>query len=162
MKVAKQFLWALIPGSFVLGLSGCIQAPDTGAWSGQAVYRDGFRDATTCNLKLDLTHTDEYVRVHSIESDCNVYKTRWQAGTFERHGDTLWRDGRIVGHADDAGSVSLNLEHPYQDDDYPFTANRVTVSWTRVGNYLEYTEEAYFDNKIQRTHAWLTESHRGE
>ena len=153
-----KILWALIPGSFALGLTGCEVAPDTGNWRGTGVYRDGIHAPVTCNLKLDLTHTDEYVRIHQIGSDCAFKSAYWQAGTFDLHGTSLWKNGRIVGSATSNGAVTIDLLDPLVDDRYPFPAQKVTLSWTRVGSYLEYTEETYFDGKVQRTHGWLRKS----
>lgn len=162
-RLTKKFLLALIPGSFVLGLTGCDvdQAPDSGTWRGQVTYSDGIYQPTSCEVKLDTSHNDKTLRIYHLESSCNQFTSRWSSVSFDVHGDELWKGNQLVGHASPNGTVSFELENPYLDDRYPYPANRVVVSWNRSGNFLEFTETAYFDGRVQRSHGWLRQESSG-
>jgi hypothetical protein len=154
---AKKFLIALIPGSFLLGLAGCdlLRAPDSGTWYGTAVYRDDLSAPVNCRMELDVRHDDETLRVLKLENTCDNFRSTWESLTFDIHGNELWRDGRAVGHANPSGSVTFDLPDPNYYDGYPFPANRVVVTWSMVSGALEFSEDVYYQNRVQTTHAWL-------
>lgn len=161
--IIKQFLLALIPGSFVLGLSACdlVQAPDTGVWKGTAVFRDGVKDPVTCELTLDLSHTDETLRVYRIDHNCSRTRTSWRATTFDVKGKDLWRGTRHVGYASRDGDASFEFDAFELEDQYMYPAQRLMVSWAKVGEALEFTQEIYFEGRTQRVHAWLKKESTG-
>jgi hypothetical protein len=158
-KLTKKFLVALIPGAFALGLMGCelVRAPDSGTWKGTAVFRDELYQPITCDMTLDLIHTDDSLRIYNIQNDCQRGSNRWSALSFDIHGSELWQGGRVVGHASSDGSVSFELPDAYYNSNFPVPASRVVVAWTKVGSALEFTQETYFANTVQRTHAWLNQ-----
>lgn len=156
-KPAKKFLIALIPGSFVL-LASCdlLRAPDSGDWYGTAVYRDDLNAPVNCRMELEVRHDDETLRVLKMENSCDNFRTSWNSLTFDVHGDQLWRDGRVVGHASSNGSVTFDLPDPNYYDHYPLPAQRVVVTWSVVGSSLEFSEDVYLpQGRVQSTHAWL-------
>ncbi|MGZ3693510.1 MAG: hypothetical protein ACXWQO_04920 [Bdellovibrionota bacterium] len=159
-RFLKKFLLALIPGAFVLGLMGCdlVRAPDSGSWQGSAVFRDELYQPVTCDFKLDVMHTDDSLRIYAIDSNCSNIISSWKALSFDIHGDELWHAGELVGHATANGTVSFDLPNPYYNANFPMPAQHVTVAWTMVGHSLEFTQETYFNNTIQRTHAWLNQT----
>lgn len=161
MKTYKQFLIALIPGSFVLGLTGCDLAPDSGSWRGTAAVSDTLHGYSSCSVELNLTHNEETVTVHKIESNCAQVVTTWDAISFDVHGEQLWKDNRVVGRASERGSVSFELNDPYLDNRFPYPARKVIVTWTKVGNDLEFTEDTYFEGRTHRVHAWLKKQSSG-
>lgn len=136
-------------------LAGCNVYSDSGVWKGAAVIRDSVRGPKNCSIEVDITHNESLLALHHVNTNCEGYATNWRAGTFEVHGDTLWRNGKLVGSAKYTGEVELMLEDPYMDERYPYPARTVRVAWARNGEYLEYTEEAYFAGRTQTLHAWL-------
>ncbi len=157
MKLTNALAKVTLGVALIAGLSGCRMIGDSGVWSGSAVSRDGFRESYSCNVEVDITHTEEYVTLHHVATDCGTYAGRWHAGTFEIHGGTVWRNGKAVGWARDDGSVTLDITDPskFLDNRYPYPASRLMISWMRVGESLEYTEEAHFPGRVQKTNGWL-------
>ena len=141
----------------VLTLSGCVFFDDSGLWRGEAVSQDGVREAFACRVQVDLSHTESDIALHEVSTDCGAYAQRWEGGNFEVHGTTVWREGRAVGWADRDGAVTLDIDRPSQAlrSAYPYPADRLVVSWRRVGQSLEYTEEDHFGSRVQSTHGWL-------
>lgn len=155
MKLTNALAKLTLGIGLIVGLSGCRMIGDSGVWSGSAVSRDGVYESYSCNVEVDITHTEEYVTLHHVATDCGRYAGRWQAGTFEIHGTTVWRNGKPVGWARDDGSVTLDIDDPSKFLDQRYPATRLVISWMRVGDSLEYTEEAYFAGRVQKTNGWL-------
>jgi hypothetical protein len=158
LNLTKPLALLTFAAAILVGLSGCEVMDDTGTWRGTAVNRDDFREPYTCNMETKLTHTDDEVILHHIVADCGAYRGVWHPGKFEVHGTTVWKNGRAVGWAKDDGSVTLDINDPAGmfDERYPYPASRVVISWVRVNGRLEYTEEAHFAGRVQRTHGWLS------
>ncbi|RZA08667.1 MAG: hypothetical protein EOP11_04160 [Proteobacteria bacterium] len=157
LNLTKTFTKITLAIALVVAFQGCRVIDDTGVWRGTAVNRDDFRESYTCNLETDLTHTDSEIILHRITTDCGAYRGSWRPGTFEVHGTSIWKNGRAVGWARDDGSVTIDVTDPINtfDERYPYPASRVVLSWTLINGSLEYTEEAYFAGRVQRTHGWL-------
>lgn len=156
----RRFFLALVPGSFVLGLSGCYVAPDTGVWSGTAVFREGNLAPVNCELKVSITHREEELSLHRRSLNCRQTASTWWPETFDIRGETLWQGWRQVGNAQSSGSASIELDFPVATSRYPHPAEKVRVSWSRVGSYLEFSEDSQFTNsrgfvEYRRIHAWL-------
>jgi len=149
--ISKIFLGLMI----TLVLSGCDLKRDSGLWRGTVVVRDEMRNPYTCELEVDISHTDRDLILHHMLTSCKAYSAKWHPGTYEVHGESVWKNGRSVGTALPDGTVSLELNDQVADDRYPMPASRVIVSWMRVGEGLEFTEEAYFAGRIQRSSGLL-------
>lgn len=158
LNLTKPLALLSLAAAILFGMSGCVMLEDSGTWRGTAVNRDDFREPYTCDMELDLTHTDDDLTLNHISANCGAYRGTWHPGHFEVRGSTLWKNGKTVGWARDDGSVTIDVNDPSLlfDERYPYPASRVVISWVKVGERLEYTEEAYFAGRVQRTHGWLS------
>lgn len=153
----KHFLKIMAALALAVGLSGCTFHEDSGVWRGSVLRTDGSGPSKYCDLEVDIAHSDQKVVVHSLTTNCDSYSLRWRPGTYEVFGETIWRQGRPVGWARANGSASLEISDyaGMADERYPLGAHKVVLSWHRTGASLEFTEEAHFHDRVQRTSGWL-------
>jgi len=160
-NLTKPLALLSLGAAILFGMSGCVMLEDSGTWRGTAVNRDDFREPYTCDMELELTHSDDQIILHHVAANCGSYRGVWHPGSFEVHGSTIFKNGKAVGWARDDGSATIDVDDPsrYFDERYPYPASRVVISWVKVGERMEYTEEAYFAGRVQRTNGWLTRSY---
>jgi hypothetical protein len=154
-------LFQILPSLFfalaiAFGLTGCDIKRDSGVWQGTVVVReDDGRPDTTCQMEINLTHTDETVTIHHLYTACEAFASRWQGDTYEVHGMSLFYNGRDVGWVRGDGSVTMELRDYEMTQRFPTLADKVMLSWTRVGDSLEFTEEVTFAGRKKRSSGWL-------
>ncbi len=155
-----SFLFTFLLCVFALfSLTACDFKPDSGLWSGNVeVQNEGLR-SHDCNLEVDITHTDDHITLHHVSNRCYYYSSKWHGGTFEVRGTGVWKRDRLVGWAQADGTVTLQLDESVIDDRFPFPAQRMVVSWNRVGGQLRYSEDAYTDlRRVHSASGWLSKS----
>jgi len=154
-------LFQILPSLFfglaiAFGLTGCDIKRDSGLWQGTVVVReDDGRPNYTCQVELNLTHTDETVTVHHLLTSCEAFASKWHGDTYEVHGTSLFYNGRDIGWVRDDGSATLELRDYEMTQRFPTLADKVLLSWTRVGDSLEFTEEVTFAGRMKRSSGWL-------
>lgn len=142
--------------AILFGLTGCDIKRDSGLWRGTVVVReDDGRSPYTCQVELNITHTGETVTIHHLTTSCDAFASKWHGDTYEVHGHSLFYNGRDVGWARDDGAVILELEHGDMRERFPILADKVMLSWLRVGDSLEFTEEVSFASRTKRSTGWL-------
>jgi hypothetical protein len=150
LSFSLLMIWA------ALSLTGCDVKRDSGLWQGTVVVRDDEGGAPeTCQVELDLTHTDEAVTVHSLRTSCEHFSSRWEGDTYDIQGNSLYYDGRDVGWVREDGSAIVELKQDQMRDRFPILADRVVLSWMRVDGRLEFTQEVYFAGRVTRSTGWL-------
>ena len=155
MKHFTRLVLALALFVAFAGLSGCSLRPDSGLWRGSLVVRDDpARPPYNCRMEIDLTHTEESVTVHQLRTACENYATNWPGATFEVRGSTVLYEGRPVGWVGE-DNVTLELDPAYLREAYPALADKVSLSWTRVGEYLEFSEVVRYGTQERRSSGWL-------
>jgi len=147
-------LSTLVIGLMVL-LTGCNLARDTGTWRGSVVVREEGRMPETCEVEIELTHSDDHLQFHHLAANCDSYASKWHPGSFNITGHSVWKNGEMIGWAKEDGSANLELTDRVTDQRYPLPATRVIVAWTRIGDGLEFTQETYFSGRIQRSNGYL-------
>lgn len=147
----KTILSVTLGLALAIGLTGCNIVRDTGLWRGTVVVRDELRAPYTCEVEIDLTHTDDTLAIHHLLTSCNAYSSKWHPGTFELLGSSAWKNGRNIGWAREDGSANLELDDNTADERFPMPSNRVILSWVRVGEGIEFTQETYYAGRIQRS-----------
>ncbi len=137
-------------------LSGCRVYQDSGLWRGAAIYQDELHIPVACEMEVEITHSTEEIILHTLASDCGDQASRWRPGGFELDGSSVWRNGRIIGTASSSGSARIDLDAETVDEIYPFLAKRVTLSWARSGDRLQFSEEAEFKGRRRSVTGWLS------
>lgn len=139
-------------------LSGCVVIEDSGVWSGRLYSQSDNQNGYGCDLELDMSHFDDQLTIHSIDTNCGGPQARWAPKPFYVTNGNLWRGSQVVGWSREDGSTSFTLDNPQDgswSERYPFPAHRVVISWQQHGNSMEYTEDAYFAGSVQRTRGTL-------
>jgi hypothetical protein len=147
-------LATLVIGFLVL-LTGCNLARDTGTWRGSVVVREEGRFPETCEVEIELTHSDDYLQFHHLMASCQAYSTKWHPGSFNLQGQNVWKNGERIGWAREDGSANLELTDRVTDERYPLPAHRVIVAWARIGEGLDFSQETYSAGRIQRSSGFL-------
>jgi hypothetical protein len=140
----------------LLALTACELAPDSGKWGGEVTVHDAtWTERYTCSLSVDITHANEVVSLNSVDSFCGERSLHWSPGALSRHGLELWKDGQLVGAIDPDGTVHYEIKDPANTDHYPNHVDRVFVTWTRLGDSLQFRLSEWQEGRERVTEGLL-------
>ncbi|HEY8278548.1 MAG TPA: hypothetical protein VIH99_02915 [Bdellovibrionota bacterium] len=127
--------FALVALTF--SLSACDFYSDSGRWSGELVAHDeSWNDRTPCSVEVEITHFPGKLSFDNVDSYCGWRSLHWKPGKLNRRGSEIWKDGQRVGEVSADGTVRIRISDPSYSDSYPRRAQRLVITWTRIGDRL--------------------------
>jgi hypothetical protein len=130
----------------LFALTACDLYPDSGKWAGDfTVHDEAWNDRYTCSADVDITHTNDVVSLNAIDSYCGSRSLHWSPSALNRRGMSLYRDDQKVGDVYPDGTVRIELTDPYYTDHYPNRAQRIVITWTRLGDDLQFSLTEYYE-----------------
>lgn len=157
-RIRSSRIAALLP--LLVALSACDIYPDSGKWAGDLTVHDAFwNERYSCPVDVDITHTNDVIALNNFDLFCGTKSLHWTPGALNRRGMSLYRGDELVGDVFADGTVKIELRDPYSHDNYPRRVDKVVITWTRMGESLQFSlkeitdgQETIREGSLSRVH----------
>ncbi len=124
----------------LLALTACDLYPDSGKWAGNlTIHDDNWSEGYSCPVEFEVTHTADLVALQNFDLYCGSRSIHWSPGAYHREGIELYDGDRLAGQTYPDGTVRIELRDPFFHDQYPNRVQRLVITWTRIGETLQFT-----------------------
>jgi len=140
----------------LLGLTACDLYPDTGKWGGDLTVNDAVLSQTyTCAADADITHTETVISLNSLDVYCGSASMHWAPSALTRRGTGLFLGDNQVGQIYGDGTVQIEIPDPYENVQYPRHPDKIDITWTRMGEDLQFTLTEWYGPNARSMEASL-------
>ena len=140
----------LIALTALFGLTACDIYPDSGKWGGDlTVHDDITQQSYTCSADVDISHTESVISLNSFDTYCGPDSLHWAPSALNRRGSSLYLGDQQVGEIYSDGSVHVEIDNPYFNAQYPRNADRLDLTWSRMGDDLQFTLTEWYGNEAR-------------
>ncbi len=139
----------------LLALTACDTYSDNGEWTGTIRVQDDDQsfDSRYCETDLEVSRTSETAELRDLAIFCGPRTIRWSSGVLDRRGNEFWQNGQKVGEIFPDGTVRVQVKDPYANVNYPRRVEKVTLTWTRMGEELHFV--------LKEETEWRTRTYEG-
>lgn len=141
--------------ALLLALVACDTYRDNGNWSGTLRVSDSHypADDRYCETDVEVIRSSDFAELSHLSIQCGNKSIRWSSGAMSRQGMELWQSGRQVGEIFADGTVRIEVREPALLLAYPHRVDKLTVTWTRMGEDLQFT--------LKEETEWRTRTYEG-